>query len=195
MSQGDLANAAGYKQQGIYSIENGDVERPRKIREIAAALETTENWLLWKEGPSFLHFAGHGAAPEPTITNVPLLDWVSAGRLAAPQSQIPVDDVPLLAFADLGRGDFFALTVQGDSMDLVSPEGSTIIVNKTDRTLISGKYYVFSLKGDVGYKRWQGEDPPYLEPFSTNRMHKPTFVRRKNDLEVIGRVRRTLLDL
>jgi SOS-response transcriptional repressor LexA len=136
--------------------------------------------------------SGSGRAP---LTMVPLISWVSAGRLTEAHSQIPVEDVPLLAYADLGRGDFFALKVSGDSMDRVSPDGSTIIVNRADRTLVSGKPYVFFAPGEgATYKLWHA-DPEYLMPFSTNPANEPVFIRRKRDFSVIGRVRRTVLDL
>jgi DNA-binding transcriptional regulator YdaS (Cro superfamily) len=131
------------------------------------------------------------------VISVPLLDQVSAGRLKAPSSQIPIEDVPLLAFADLGRGDWFALTVEddADSMDRISPPGSTIVVNKADRTLRSGKCYIFSIDGETTYKMWQDGDPAYLAPYSTNPSHKPIFVKNKRGFDVIGRVKRTVLDL
>lgn len=134
--------------------------------------------------------------PSPAVaTKIPLVDWVSAGRLAEPKSQIPVEDVPLLAFADLGPGDFFALKVAGNSMDRISPDGSVIVVNRSDRVLVSGKCYVFSVRGETTYKLWQKDEPSYLAPFSTDAIHKPIFIKKMRDLEVIGRVKRTLLDL
>lgn len=51
ITQEELAEAVGMSQQGIGSIELGEVERPRKLREIAAVLGTTQEWLLWEEGP------------------------------------------------------------------------------------------------------------------------------------------------
>lgn len=130
------------------------------------------------------------------IIRVPLLDSVPAGKLQAPISQLPVEDVPLLAFADLGRGDFIALTVKGDSMDRISPDGSVIVINKADRTLVSGRPYVFSVRGEATFKIWRPE-PPRLAPFSTNPIHEPQFVKNKADAEkyVVGRVRRSVLDL
>lgn len=47
LSQTDLAEAAGMKQQGVASIEGGAVERPRKLKEIAEALGVTDDWLLY----------------------------------------------------------------------------------------------------------------------------------------------------
>lgn len=132
---------------------------------------------------------------EAKITYVPVLDSVAAGRLKSPMSQIPVEDVPLLAFADLGRGEWFALGVDGDSMNRISPEGSTIVVNRADRQLINGKCYVFSVRGQTTYKMWQAGPVPHLKPFSTNPIHDSIFPEKKRDLEVIGRVKRTLLDL
>lgn len=133
----------------------------------------------------------------PKVLQIPLLDTVTAGKLKAPSSQIPMDDVPLLAFADLGRGDWFALKVEADadSMDRVSPPGSTLLINKADRELRSGRCYIFSVDGETTYKMWQDGDPAYLAPFSTNPSHKPIFIRRKRAFDVIGRVKRTVLDL
>jgi SOS-response transcriptional repressor LexA len=131
-----------------------------------------------------------------SIQRVPLLDRVQAGKLSAPSSQIPVEDVPLLAFADLGRGDFFALQVEGTSMDRISPEGSVIVVDRSDKQLVGGKPYIFSLKGgEATYKLWHPGDPAYLEPLSWDASNKPQFVKRMKELFVIGRVRRTLMDL
>ena len=136
-----------------------------------------------------------GAARRERITRVPLLSWVSAGRLADAQSQISVDDVPLLAFADLGRGEFFALKVEGDSMDRLSPEGSVIVVNRTDREPRPGKPYVFFHRTEgATYKLWHA-NPDYLAPHSWNGTHQPIFIKRKKDLEIVGRVRKTMLDL
>lgn len=50
LSQTDLANAAGMKQQGVASIEKGDVERPRKLKEIAETLGVSEDYLLYAKG-------------------------------------------------------------------------------------------------------------------------------------------------
>jgi len=130
-----------------------------------------------------------------SVTLVPLLSWVSAGRMRDPGAPIPVQDVPLLAFSDLGRGDFFALKVAGDSMDRISPEGSIIIVNRAERVLQKGKPYVFSIRGETTYKMWEPDPVPRLEPRSLNMSHQPIFVQREADLEIVGRVRRTMFDL
>lgn len=160
---------------------------------IGRILGVRGEWLFDGKGPK--KPAPPAPAEQSDLIRVPLLDSVSAGRLTAPTSQIPVEEVPLLAFADLGPGEFFATRVDGTSMDRLSPDGSIIIVNRRDRTLISGRCYLFAHRGETTYKRWQGGDPAYLEPYSTDVIHKPIFVHKKKDFEVIGRVKRTVLDL
>jgi SOS-response transcriptional repressor LexA len=162
-----------------------------KLPLVAQALEWTVAEVL---GGAATPIALDRAAPK--LVQVPLLDLVAAGKLRTPTSQIPVEDVPLLAYADLGRGEFFALTVDGDSMDRISPDGSTIVVNKSDRALVSGKPYVFCHRGETTFKIWRPE-PPRLAPFSTNPVHEPIYVKSKAEGEklVVGRVKRTVLDL
>lgn len=192
-SQGALAKLAGVSQQLISRLESGVDGTTKKLPEIARALGVSVFDLDEKYAPE--------AEPQrksPTkVVTIPLLDRISAGKLKTPSSQIPIEDVPLLAFADLGRGDWFALRLEddADSMDRISPPGSTIIVNRAERDLRSGRYYVFSIDGETTYKMWQEGDPAYLAPYSTNPVHKPVFVKRRKDFEVIGRVKRTVLDL
>jgi SOS-response transcriptional repressor LexA len=188
ISQTILAVRVGMKQQGIANIESGLVARPRMLGELAQALNTTGEWLLWEDGPA------HVAPKPPSIAQVPLISSVTAGRLVDRQSQIPVEDVPLLAFADLGSGDFFALRVEGDSMDRLVPDGSIIVVNRADRVLVPDKAYVFMCRGETTFKLWR-PDPPQFAPHSWNGSHRPFYIKGKHDVEVIGRVRRAVLDL
>lgn len=194
----EAAAENGWKESSYRAHENGtrtigqdDAERyARRFRALGA--HTSAKLILFGEEPAA------GGAPAPpgrfAMRVVPLLSWVSAGELVDADSQIPVEDVPLLAFADLGRGDFFALRVAGDSMNRISPDGSVIVVNRTDRALAPDAAYVFAVRGEATYKLWQ-PNPPHLAPYSTNPAHKPIFVKGRKDLEVVGRVRRTMLDL
>lgn len=53
LSQPDLARLAGMSQQNITSIETADDtdRRPRRLPELAEALCTTPDWLLYERGP------------------------------------------------------------------------------------------------------------------------------------------------
>lgn len=136
---------------------------------------------------------GH-ALPGYALMKIPVLSLVSAGRLTEMATQVVAADAPLIVVPGLGPGDFFALQVDGDSMDRLSPDKSVIVVNRENKTLVPGKPFVFSIRGEATYKIWR-PNPPRLDPYSTNPSHQPTFVENADDLAVIGRVRRTLLDL
>ncbi|WP_449411051.1 LexA family transcriptional regulator [Methylobacterium komagatae] len=191
----DLARRTHLSEVSVRAYVAGERNPPlHKCESIGKALGFHGRWLFDGTGPKKLSDIQSVADEKPT-REVPLLDDVTAGKLRSPSSQIPLEQVPLVTVGDLDPGDYFALRVSGNSMDRLSPEGSIIIVDLRDRRLVSGRAYVFDVRGETTYKLWQGGDPPYLDPFSTDPTHKPVFVKRKRDLEVIGRVRRTMLDL
>lgn len=194
MGQSDLARA-------LQSRLGADFDRSKVNKIVGGTRKVSAEEMLAIEEvtgfPAPAALRGSASSGKPAkVSQVPVLDIVTAGKLKSPASQIPVEDVPLLAFADLGRGEFFALTVQGDSMDRLSPDGSVIVVNQADRTLVSGKAYVISQRGEATFKLWRS-DPPRFAPYSTNPSHEPIFVKSKTEAEkmVVGRVKRTVLDL
>jgi SOS-response transcriptional repressor LexA len=128
----------------------------------------------------------------PVTLTVPLHSWVSAGLLMSDDGpQEPLADVTA---ADLDpRGKWVALQVQGDSMDRISPPASIILVNMNDCDLVpNGCYVIKNSRHDATYKRWR-PNPSRFEPVSTNLDHTPVIP--DGEITVIGRVRRTMLDL
>lgn len=52
LSQQQLGEKTGYSQSNIGWLESGAAKRPqRAASDLAGALQTTREWLLWKEGP------------------------------------------------------------------------------------------------------------------------------------------------
>lgn len=189
-SQVWLAKEVGMRQQGINSIVAGRSKRPGKLREIAVALLTSQEYLLDETDDP----APNEADAMGNVVRIPLFDGsVSAGRLADTARDLPPAEREIVAL-DLGKGDFFGLPVKGDSMDRVSPENSIIIVDRRDRTLQRGKPFVFAIRGEMTYKLWE-PSPPRLEPFSWNPANRAIFIDKKVKMIVVGRVRRTILDL
>lgn len=134
-----------------------------------------------------------GASASRFIT-IPVISWVSAGKLADMAVDLPASEVPKIAVADLGDGDFFALRVSGSSMDRISPDKSLIIINRAERALQEGKPYVFAVRGEATFKLWRAT-PARLEPFSTDPSNEPIFLDKRQSITVVGRVRRSMLDL
>ena len=133
------------------------------------------------------------AAKERFVT-VPVVTWVSAGRLTDAAGTSQVESIGQIAVADLGEGDFIALKVTGTSMDRISPDGSIIIVNRAQKSPQENRPFVFAYRGEATYKLWRSS-PARLEPSSTDPSNEPIFIDKRERLFVLGRVRRTILDL
>lgn len=186
-SQGGLGSVVGKGQTTISSWERGRTEPTRD--DVARIADYLRISIAELEG------LDTDALPAPRIREVPLISWVSAGRLQE------VGDLAAMArgertiaIGDLPGGEYFATKVRGDSMDRVSPEGSTIIVNAADREPRAGRYYLFSLRGESTYKRFESDPVIRLEPFSTNPLNKIIYPKADRDWSVIGRVVRSYID-
>lgn len=181
VSQASLARSLGTSRQQISRYVDGTyrLDRDWAVR-FGKALHCPPERLLFEN-----------EAAEPAVVEVPLLSWVSAGEMQD-VGQVDVEPRKWLPVAGLGRGDFFALEVGGDSMDLISPDGSTIVVDRSRRALKHGRPYVFQNGNETTYKLWN-ETLRMLMPYSSNRRHEPIPVREES-FHVIGAVRRTMLD-
>lgn len=128
--------------------------------------------------------------------NVPLVSWVSAGRLSETARLEDIDELPTVYAPDLDpTGDWIALRVDGRSMDKISPHDSIIFVNRNDKTLVDRGLYVFlTSEGEATYKRFVYPDK--LKAVTTKpEQYGDIPYDQDNPPEVIGRVRKTLLDL
>lgn len=125
---------------------------------------------------------------------IPLISWVSAGKLTR-QDGVRPTDIEKYVLADLSpKGDWIALQVVGDSMDLIARDGAVIFVDRKDDRLRDNGFYVFSLDdGSTTFKRYLVGDLPRLQPYSRNPDHET--IPATDDMRIIGRVKRTLLDL
>jgi SOS-response transcriptional repressor LexA len=181
----------GWSYNTLKSNANGNMPYGfQKAQVYAARLNVRAEWLYagtppMREPPR--------AARRPTI-EVPVLSWVSAGRIADVGHIEELQDVERIIIAGLPTGQWFATDVVGDSMDRVSPEGSRIIVNAAEKRPVPGGFYIFSLRGEATYKRYYAK-PNRLEPYSTNPANRAIFLEEGPDWTVIGRVHRSVLDL
>ena len=188
-SQEGLGKAIGVAQTTISAWERGRKEEPTReeVARIAAYLQIPITQLEESSEPLDERHA--------RIREIPVISWVSAGRLQEVSDLATLsrkaDTMPVTG---LPGGEYFATVVRGDSMDRVSPEGSRIIVNVSDREPRPGRYYLFSLRGEATYKRFQSDPVIRLEPFSTNPANTIIFPKSDLDWNVIGRVVRSYID-
>ncbi|MCP4375822.1 MAG: phage repressor protein [bacterium] len=172
--------AAGLNETGIRDLlKKVDDPRIHTLQKVANYFQVSLAWLV------------EGAEDE----QVPLLSWISAGNLAQTRSMSYQDEALEMLRWDLSeKGDWFALRVEGDSMDRISPPDSIIFVNRKDKRLVANACYVIADResGEATYKRYR-PDPARWEPVSTNPSHEPLYVSEDNQPQVIGRVRKSVL--
>ena len=181
LSQAALAEKAGVSQQLVSQLENNKNFSTTELPGLAFALGVP------------VHEIDSAYTPDmsgiPTIA-VPLVTWVSAGGLM--QQDVGVDRLATLHFTDLPPGDWIALRVNGESMNRISPDGSTIIVNRRDKVLVSKKCYVIDDgEGNATFKRYR-PDPDRFEPVSTEDF---STLFPDNTPTIIGRVYRSIMEL
>jgi phage repressor protein C with HTH and peptisase S24 domain len=159
---------------------------------LARGLDTTEEWLLHARGAKE---GSQIASASSSTLDVPLISWVSAGNLSAPDAINDIRDAPRVSFPDLDSGgDWIALRVDGDSMDRISPPDSIIAVNLKDKRLVANACYVIADDaGGATYKRYR--PPGEWAPVSTNPEHQPMRHRAGQGPHIIGRVRKSILSM
>lgn len=183
LSQTRLAELARVSQQLISQLERGENEKTKELPNIARALGSQVHEIDedYREGTA-------------ALIPVPLLSWVNAGILLEPDPPpLDLEEIPILMESDLDpSGDWFALRVDGDSMNKVSPHNSIIFINRKDRRPVRGGLYVIT-DGEGGATYKQFEPPNIWKPVSTNPHYEVLVPKPGTALEVIGRVRKSTL--
>lgn len=177
----------------IRNWRRGAMPRIETLTLIAPALETTPEWLAYEAGPEAL---GEAIRARPS-RSIPRISWVSAGAFAITDAVMPTDEFPHIEVSGLPDGEWYAFDIPDafDSMDRISPPGSTIIVNRRDKRLVPNACYVITdPDGGSTYKRFR-PNPVRFEPVSTNPAHEPIFPDDGNMPGIFGRVRQSILNM
>ena len=170
----------GLTSDAIRNVLRAKSRNPRRdtLEGIARGLGWSLEELL--ELPS----AGNVRIVDRPVQNVPLVSWVEAGELTETVDPYAVGDANEYIPVTHQRSTLIALSVHGQSMNRVAPDGSVVIVDYADKSLTSGQYYVVKLDGRATFKRFRA-DPARLEPDSTE-AHETVFI--ESETEVVGRV-------
>ncbi len=211
INQTDLAEAVDMTQQGIQSIEAGGVKRPKKLREIAHALQSTEGWLLNGKGTKDLNpdaqredFDGD-PRPASGIIEIDVRAGLGAGGSTDGREVRHDGDYadPVKSEAwkfptrfmreelRASESQVIILETDGDSMEPTIGSGERIIVHTGMRT--PSPDGIFALRdafGNIIAKRLQvlrKGDPPRVLIISDNKSH-PTEEVGIDEIHIVGRV-------
>lgn len=188
----DGARALDIKVEGYRHHENGFRGYTYQQAEVyARKFKTTPEWLMAGKARDIVD---PGPRQARTVT---VLSWVGAGRLGPVAPIESVENAGAFNVERLPPGEWVALSVEGNSMDRIAVDGSTIIVNRRDRMLVSQKFYVFVAKdGEATFKRYR-TNPERFVPYSTDPDEEPIYpeYEPERDWQVFGRVYRVLTDI
>jgi SOS-response transcriptional repressor LexA len=168
--------------------------RNMNIRDLAEATGIKENFLSKILGKAARKITAEEMrliegvlAPEDLgerIRTIPHLGEVPAGQFRAEEQiggrRIPVSDPETPANA-------YSLTVRGNSMDLIVPDGTNLVIDPDDKALWPGRRYVVQTEdGRATFKEFQ-TDPARLVPCSSDDSHKEILLGSEPVI-VAGRV-------
>ncbi|MDI3365189.1 MULTISPECIES: XRE family transcriptional regulator [Pantoea] len=171
ISQADLAEKIGLSQQSVAKIENGETQQPRKIKEIASALNVTQRWLQLgledtERGDSIKSSTVRSIAEHDTANKyrIEVLDLTLS---AGPGAYMLSEFVEVLAaieftneharalFGGRQSNDVKVMTIDGDSMYPTIKSGDRLFFDVSVREFKTDGVYAFVYGKTFHVKRLQ----------------------------------------
>ena len=197
ISQAELARLIGIKQPSVFKILSGETRNPKKILEIATALNVDPHWLKTGEGdpdPSY-RIVEVSEPQNPNTVRIDILDVeASAGNgayLSPTEQGLLSQEFDLTFFRQqFGRADakhLKLITVKGDSMAPTLESGDLLYVDISENYFAADGLYVFTFDGQTSIKRLQKVGKEMLV-ISDNPTYKEWTFTQDDDVFIHGRV-------
>lgn len=197
ISQAELARLIGIKQPSVFKILSGETRNPKKILEIATALNVDPHWLKTGEGdpdPSY-RIVEVSEPQNPNTVRIDILDVeASAGNgayLSPTEQGLLSQEFDLTFFRQqFGRTDakhLKLITVKGDSMAPTLESGDLLYVDISENYFAADGLYVFTFDGQTFIKRLQKVGKEMLV-ISDNPTYKEWTFTQDDDVFIHGRV-------
>ena len=193
LSQEELAEKMNYKSKtSIHKIAAGITDLPlSKVKELAAVLKTTPAYLMgWEEDKKQEDSNIDMNTVNTDYIMIPLYESISAGYGASNSEFIEM--IPVFGLKKNGT-TYFAVKVEGDSMEPKIPNGSTIIIKK-DIQIESGEIGAFNLN-DENFVKQKKVVKDRLILHSFNLAYDDKVVNEFDDFIEYGKVVKVMIDL
>lgn len=189
VTQQELAKMINVSQSSIGMIEGGRQCGRKTLTKLADFFGVTIDYLLKDE----IKEEFEKIDIKMSFIPIPIVGTIRAGEPILAEDNIQ-GYIPVLKNSLKLDGDYFALKVKGDSMNMEFNEGTILIVEKTP----------YIENGEIGVVRIDGLEATVkkvvingemitLIPMSTNQEHIPQMYNMENDdIEIIGRVRHAM---
>lgn len=179
-----VANAVGVSEATVSRWESGNIANMRRdrIAKLAKILQLRPSAIMGLDGDEENHVITSGV-------KIPVLGYVKAGiPIEAVEDIIDYEEIPQ-KMAD--NGEYFALSIKGDSMEPKISEGDVVIVRKQSY-VENGETAVVLINGsDATVKKFYKTDHG-IKLVSTNPTYDPFFFTPdevvKLPITVIGKV-------
>lgn len=185
LNQAALAERVGVSQPAIANWESG-VHDPRRLMlaKIAEALGAPLEWLAGGARSLAEHDKGPAAAYlRRPLQHAPVIGFTAAARLLDDPGFDPHDAAEDYIPVTSGADRVFAFFSTDEAVNLAFPRDTLVVVDYGDRTPANGAFCVAAPDGAPLLRRWR-ENPPRLEPYSSDPNFAPLFV--KGDARVVG---------
>lgn len=197
ISQAELARLIGIKQPSVFKILSGETRNPKKILEIATALNVDPHWLKTGEGdpdPSY-RIVEVSEPQNPNTVRIDILDVEASARngayLSPTEQGLLSQEFDLTFFRQqFGRADakhLKLITVKGDSMAPTLESGDLLYVDISENYFAADGLYVFTFDGQTFIKRLQKVGKEMLV-ISDNPTYKEWTFTQDDDVFIHGRV-------
>lgn len=184
MTQEELGNKLGIQKAAIQKYESGVVENLKRnvIIQLAEILNTTPNNLMgWDDSDATLNLMEsaelYNISSKSVIKSIkiPVLGKVAAGIAIEAIENYDSDEWEEIPQAMASKADYFALKIQGESMEPKFSDGDVVIVKKQD-DVESGDIGVVIVNGsDATVKKIMKQDNGILLIASNQIAYSPMF--------------------
>lgn len=180
-SQEVIAERMGVSVAQVSRWENGHDGIPsQRLDSLVSAYEAPLDALLGggSRGGDTVTITGHKVRWVPLVGRAPAGNWREA-------IEVPIGEVAVRA--DKAGANAFAVEIDGDSMDLILPEGGWAVIDPDQRHFFDGRVYlIMNVEHEATLKRYR-EKPARLEPVSSNDEHGPIYLTGES-IKIVGRV-------